>query len=104
MNHTTERVSYVTVPEGTYTVRAAELRHVHGPKTPGVRLEITDGPYAGRTAAWAGASEALARRFGVTEITEHTVRAHAKARVPFVIVERPWPPTGGTHLRLEARP
>ncbi len=47
--------SYVSVPEGTYTCRIAEVREGlsrDGSVRWGFRLEVADGEYAGRTAAW----------------------------------------------------
>lgn len=47
--------SYVSVPEGTYTCRVAEVREGlarDGSVRWGIRLEVADGEYAGRTAAW----------------------------------------------------
>ena len=47
--------SFVSIPEGTYVCRIAEVRpHLardHSPRW-GLRLEVIDGEYAGRTAAW----------------------------------------------------
>ena len=46
---------YVTVPPGTYVCRIAEVReHSTRDGSPrwGMRLEVVDGEYAGRTAAW----------------------------------------------------
>jgi len=49
--------SYVSIPEGTYLVRIAEIRESQtrelAPRW-GLRLEVVDGEYAGRTAAWDG--------------------------------------------------
>lgn len=57
MKNADEIDSYITVPEGTYTVRVAEVRL--GPPNPhrslrtlSMRLEIARGRYRGRTAAW----------------------------------------------------
>ena len=47
--------SYVSIPEGTYVCRIAEVReHSTRDGSPrwGMRLEVVDGEYAGRTAAW----------------------------------------------------
>jgi hypothetical protein len=47
--------SYVSVPEGTYVCRIAEVREGlarDGSVRWGFRLEVADGEYAGRTAAW----------------------------------------------------
>lgn len=47
--------SYVSVPEGTYLCRVAEVRESltrEGSPRWGMRLEVAEGEYAGRTAAW----------------------------------------------------
>ncbi|MCC6408058.1 MAG: hypothetical protein IT453_12925 [Planctomycetes bacterium] len=47
--------SYVSVPEGTYLCRVAEVREGiarDGSVRWGYRLEVAEGEYAGRTAAW----------------------------------------------------
>jgi hypothetical protein len=47
--------SYVSVPEGTYLCRIAEVREGlarDGSVRWGFRLEVAEGEYAGRTAAW----------------------------------------------------
>lgn len=47
--------SFVSVPEGTYLCRIAEVREGlsrDGSVRWGIRLEVADGEYAGRTAAW----------------------------------------------------
>ena len=47
--------SYVSVPEGTYVCRIAEVRlYVARDGSPrwNLRLEVAEGEYAGRTAAW----------------------------------------------------
>jgi hypothetical protein len=47
--------SYVSIPEGTYLCRIAEVReHSTREGSPrwGIRLEVADGESAGRTAAW----------------------------------------------------
>ncbi|MCE9593853.1 MAG: DUF669 domain-containing protein [Planctomycetes bacterium] len=47
--------SYVSVPEGTYLCRIAEVREGlarDGSVRWGYRLEVAEGEYAGRTAAW----------------------------------------------------
>lgn len=47
--------SYVSIPEGTYLCRVAEVRESqtrdHSPRW-ALRLEVAEGEYAGRTAAW----------------------------------------------------
>jgi hypothetical protein len=47
--------SFVSIPEGTYLCRVAEVREGHtreqSPRW-GLRLEVIEGEYAGRTAAW----------------------------------------------------
>jgi len=50
---------YVSVPEGRYLCRVAEVRMgwtQAGDERWGFRLEVTDGDYAGKTAAWDGVS------------------------------------------------
>lgn len=50
---------YVSIPEGVYACRVAEVREGYtrdGDRRWGMRLEVTDGEYAGRTAAWDGVS------------------------------------------------
>ncbi|HEX6885234.1 MAG TPA: DUF669 domain-containing protein [Planctomycetota bacterium] len=47
--------SYVSIPEGTYLCRVAEVREGQTRELAarwGLRLEVVDGEYAGRTAAW----------------------------------------------------
>lgn len=47
--------SYVSIPEGTYLCRVAEVREGltrEGSPRWGLRLEVAEGEYAGRTAAW----------------------------------------------------
>jgi hypothetical protein len=49
--------SYVSIPEGTYVCRIAEVREGltrDGSPRWGLRLEVVEGEYAGRTAAWDG--------------------------------------------------
>lgn len=49
--------SFVSIPEGTYLCRVAEVRVTatrEGAPRWGLRLEVADGDYAGRTAAWDG--------------------------------------------------
>lgn len=49
--------SYVSVPEGTYLCRVAEVREGltrDGSPRWALRLEVAGGEYAGRTAAWDG--------------------------------------------------
>ena len=49
--------SFVTIPEGRHLVRIAEVREGEtraGHLRWAMRLEVTDGEYAGRTAAWDG--------------------------------------------------
>jgi len=49
--------TFVSVPEGTYNVRVADVREGltrDGAQRWGMRLEVRDGDYAGRTAAWDG--------------------------------------------------
>ncbi|QDU83514.1 hypothetical protein Pla163_06130 [Planctomycetes bacterium Pla163] len=54
-----ETENYVSVPEGVYPCRIADVREGFtrdGDKRWSVRLEVTDGECAGRTAAWDGIS------------------------------------------------
>jgi hypothetical protein len=47
--------SYISIPEGTYLCRIAEVRESltrDGNPRWSVRLEVAEGEYAGRTAAW----------------------------------------------------
>jgi hypothetical protein len=47
--------SFVSIPEGTYSVRIAEVRENatrDGSPRWSLRLEVAEGEYAGRTAAW----------------------------------------------------
>lgn len=47
--------SFVSIPEGTYVCRIAEVRlgiTREGSPRWGLRLEVAEGEYAGRTAAW----------------------------------------------------
>jgi len=47
--------SYVSIPEGTYVCRIAEVREYstrEGSPRWSIRLEVAEGEYAGRTAAW----------------------------------------------------
>jgi len=49
--------SYASIPEGTYLCRVAEVREGvtrDGSPRWALRLEVADGDYAGRTAAWDG--------------------------------------------------
>jgi len=49
--------SFVSIPEGTYLCRIAEVRPGltrEGSPRWGLRLEVREGEYAGRTAAWDG--------------------------------------------------
>lgn len=53
--HVEDAESYVSIPEGIYVCRIAEVReHQTREGSPrwGFRLEVVDGEYAGRTAAW----------------------------------------------------
>jgi hypothetical protein len=49
--------SYVTVPEGTYLCRVAEVREnlaMNGSPRWSLRLEVCEGDFTGRTAGWDG--------------------------------------------------
>lgn len=50
---------YATVPAGVYACRVAEVREGYtrdGDRRWGMRLEVAEGEYAGRTAGWDGIS------------------------------------------------
>ena len=56
-SHVVDVESYISIPEGTYVCRIAEVRSGitrDGSPRWAVRLEVADGEYAGRTAAWDG--------------------------------------------------
>ena len=53
--HVDDAESYVSIPEGTYVCRIAEVRlNLTRDNSPrwSLRLEVAEGEYAGRTAAW----------------------------------------------------
>ena len=54
-SHVEDLESFVSIPEGTYVCRIAEVREGitrEGNPRWAYRLEVTDGDYAGRTAGW----------------------------------------------------
>ncbi len=108
--------SFVSIPEGTYLCRIAEVREGRtreGSPRWGLRLEVAEGEHAGRTAAWDGLTfserglprvkQVLARLgFDVSG----TLDLHPsdlmglRARVQFVTEEREDPLTGRRVVRL----
>ena len=57
LTHLDDTDSYVSIPEGSYLCRVAEVRPGttrEGQPRWGLRLEVAEGDYAGRTAAWDG--------------------------------------------------
>jgi hypothetical protein len=53
--HVEDAESYVSIPEGTYVCRIADVRQSmtrEGSQRWSLRLEVVEGEYAGRTAAW----------------------------------------------------
>ncbi len=56
-SHVEDAESFVSIPEGRYRVRIAEVREgetKNGHLRWALRLEVSDGEFAGRTAAWDG--------------------------------------------------
>ena len=108
--------SFVSVPEGTYVCRVAEVREGttrEGSLRWALRLEVADGEYAGRTAAWDGliwSERGLPRvkrvlqRFGFDvsgrlEIGSSDL-VDRRIRVQLVTEEREDPQTGQRTVRL----
>jgi len=108
--------SFVSIPEGTYVCRVAEVRVAvtrEGAPRWALRLEVADGDYAGRTAAWDGlvfSERGLPRvkqvlaifGFDVTGTLElePTDLNDLRARVQLVLEDRPDPLTGMHKKRL----
>ena len=106
--------SFVSIPEGTYTCRVAEVRQTQsqqGCMRWGLRLEVVDGDYAGRTAAWDSlvfSERALPRVKQVLAVLGFDVSGtlelepddlvDTRARVQLVVEDREDPLTG-THRR-----
>lgn len=108
--------SFVSVPEGIYLCRVAEVREGlarDGSTRWALRLEVVDGQYAGRTAGWDGLtwSERGLRRVkhvldrlgfnvsGRLEIGYQDLVGRV-ARVQFTVEEREDPITGVKQMRL----
>jgi len=108
--------SYVSIPEGTYLCRVADVRP--GSTRDGcprwaLRLEVAEGDYAGRTAAWDGlvfserglprVKQVLSRLgfdvSGTLELEPGDL-IDLRARVQFVTEERENPLTGRRSVRL----
>jgi len=108
--------SFVSIPEGTYTCRVAEVRATQsqlGVQRWGLRLEVVDGEYAGRTAAWDGlvfSERAMPRVKQVLAVLGFDVSGTLElepndlvgtvARVQLVIEDREDPLTGVHKKRL----
>ena len=108
--------SFVSIPEGTYVCRVAEVRQGitrEGSPRWGLRLEVAEGEYAGRTAAWDGlvfSERGLPRvklvleRLGLD--VSGTIDLHPndlnglRARVQLLTEEREDPLTGKRQTRL----
>jgi hypothetical protein len=108
--------SYVSVPDGTYACRIAEVREGvtrDGSARWAIRLEVAEGDHAGRTAAWDGlvwSERGLPRVKQVLAAlgfdVSGTLELHPqdlnglRARVQFVTEEREDPLTGRKVTRL----
>ena len=108
--------SFVSIPEGTYLCRVAEVRvnsTRDGSPRWAVRLEVADGDYAGRTAAWDGlnfSERGLPRVKQVLAVFGFDVSGtlelepddlkDARARVQLVLEDREDPLTGTHKKRL----
>ncbi len=108
--------SYVSVPAGTHHVRVAEVRDGRsrdGSTRWTFRLEVIDGDYAGRTAAWDSLTWSERGIFRVKKVLEALgmdVRGeleidpkdlvHLQARVQVVPEEREDPVTGRRQVRM----
>lgn len=108
--------SFVSIPEGTYTCRVAEVRETasqQGAVRWGLRLEVVEGEYAGRTAAWDSlvfSERALPRVKQVLAVLGFDVSGllelqpndlvGTSARVQLVIEDREDPLTGTHKKRL----
>ena len=109
------REEFVAVPPGIYEVRVAETRESPGrDRTPhwGLRLEVTEGDYAGKTAAWdwlvwseraAPRVKRVLRAFGVDVSgvvrLEHEDLLDRRVRVEVILEEREDPVSGKTFVR-----
>ena len=108
--------SFVSIPEGIYLCRVADVRATstrEGSPRWGLRLEVVEGDYAGRTAAWDSlifserglprVKQVLARLgfdvSGTIEIVPNDLR-DLRARVQFLTEEREDPLTGRRVTRL----
>ncbi len=108
--------SFVSIPEGTYTCRITEVREGttrEGSLRWALRLEVADGDYAGRTAAWDGLVwserglpriKRILQRFGfdvsgTLEISPSDLQGR-KVRVQLTTEEREDPNTGQRTARL----
>ena len=111
-----EMESYVSIPEGVYVCRIAEVRDGYTRKQEprwSFRLEVDDGDHAGRTAAWDGLTfgerglprtkEVLARLgfdvSGTLELEPNDLLG-LKLRAQLLIEEREDPLTGRRVARL----
>ena len=108
--------SFVSIPEGTYLCRVADVRPMEtreGSPRWGLRLEVVEGDYAGRTAAWDGlifSERGLPRVKQVLDRMGFDVRGpldieprdlmDVRVRVQFVTEEREDPLTGKRTVRL----
>jgi hypothetical protein len=108
--------SFVSIPEGTYLCRIADVREGttrEGSPRWALRLEVVEGEYAGRTAAWDGlvfserglprVKQILARLGfdvqGTLELSPADL-LDLRATVQFVTEEREDPLTGKRIVRL----
>jgi len=108
--------SFVSIPEGTYRCRVAEVRDGltrEGAPRWAFRLEVCQGDHAGRTAAWDGlifSERALPRAKQVLARLGFDVRGRLEISpgdllgrevvASFVLEERENPTTGGRIVRL----
>jgi len=108
--------SYVSIPEGCYLCRVAEVREGQtreGSPRWGLRLEVAEGDYAGRTAAWDGlvfserglprVKQVLSRLgldvSGVLDLAPGDLLG-LRAQVQFLTEDREDPLTGRHQVRL----
>jgi len=108
--------SYAAIPEGTYVCRVSEVREGtarDGSPRWALRLEVADGEYTGRTAAWDGltwSERGLKRVKHVLDKLGFDVRGRLQlqspdlvgrvARVQLQTEEREDPLSGARQLRL----
>jgi hypothetical protein len=108
--------SFVSIPEGIYLCRVADVRATstrEGSPRWGLRLEVVEGDYAGRTAAWDSlvfSERGLPRVKQVLDRMGFDVRGpvdleprdlmDVRVRVQFVTEEREDPLTGKRTVRL----